>query len=220
MTDPYGALYSLQYEWIVAPAVLAAGRAAFALAGPRAPAHTREGGEVLDVGCGGGQHLAELGALRPDLRLSAVDNSRAQAEKAQAHLGNRAKVTLASAERLPFEDHRFDHVYAFGSIKHWPDRVGGLRECLRVLRPGGTLLLMEANRDASEADARAFARRTRTPPPGRPVSAFFLRRLILSRSLGPHDIAGLLAPLPVTVTLPPREVPGHPVWVTSVSTRG
>lgn len=44
-------------------------------------------------------------------------------------------------QHLPFPDDRFDVVLHSDALEHVPDPVQGLRECLRVLRPGGGLLL-------------------------------------------------------------------------------
>ncbi len=54
-----------------------------------------------------------------------------------------ADVQVASAEHLPFPDGHFTVVVNVASFHHWADRDAGLREILRVLAPGGRLLIME-----------------------------------------------------------------------------
>ena len=49
---------------------------------------------------------------------------------------------VADAERLPFEDMEFDIVYSIGVLHHTPDFDAALLEAHRVLKPGGTLVLM------------------------------------------------------------------------------
>ena len=46
-----------------------------------------------------------------------------------------------AADRMPFEDGRFDKVLAINSMQLWPDAFGGLREASRVCRHGGQLAL-------------------------------------------------------------------------------
>ena len=101
------------------------------------------GREVLDVGCGAaqaGRWLVSQGA-----RVTAFDVSRGQLDIARA-LDRRSGVAVpallqADAQRLPFQDACFDLVVsAFGGIPFVADSVGTMRECARVLRPGGRLV--------------------------------------------------------------------------------
>jgi ubiquinone/menaquinone biosynthesis C-methylase UbiE len=54
-----------------------------------------------------------------------------------------AEVRVGSAEEIPFPDGHFTVVINVSSFHHWVDRDAGLRETLRVLAPGGRLLIME-----------------------------------------------------------------------------
>jgi SAM-dependent methyltransferase len=96
------------------------------------------GKKVLDVGCGPGwitvmyaQGGARLTAV--DLTLSAVK----LAKGFLAYRGLAALVQQANAEALPFEDDSFDLVVSSGVLHHTPDFMKAMRECHRVLRPGG-----------------------------------------------------------------------------------
>ena len=96
---------------------------------------------ILDVGCGSGALLRLLGGLLPDARLTGVDPADAMVREAAA--STRADVREAAAESLPFGDAAFDLVVSSSSFSHWEDRAAGLRECRRVLAPGGALLLAD-----------------------------------------------------------------------------
>ena len=58
------------------------------------------------------------------------------------------EVTHGNVSSLPFADNMFDIVTAFESYYFWPDLNGDLKEIKRVLKPGGTLLIVnEAYKD-------------------------------------------------------------------------
>lgn len=100
---------------------------------------------VLDLGCGAG-HVSfavapRVGAvIAYDLstEMLGVVAGEAQA-RGLANLSTRQGVV----ERLPFDDAAFDAVVSRYSAHHWRDVEGGLREAARVLKPGGTLGLVD-----------------------------------------------------------------------------
>jgi SAM-dependent methyltransferase len=103
-----------------------------------AAAGVRAGDRVLDVGCGPGGLTTELVGLVGAQRVAAVDSSPTFAAACAARLPG-ADVREASAEALPFADAGFDRVLAQLVINFLPDPEAGLREMLRVARPGATI---------------------------------------------------------------------------------
>jgi SAM-dependent methyltransferase len=99
-------------------------------------AGVRAGQRVLDVGCGPGALTADLvDRLGPEA-VSAVDPSEPFVAAARRrHAG--VEVLQASAERLPFDDDRFDAALAQLVVHFMSDPVAGLREMRRVTRRGG-----------------------------------------------------------------------------------
>ena len=61
----------------------------------------------------------------------------------------------ASAESLPFDDHRFDLVCAIGFIEYFADPDPPMREIARVLKPGGTLVMQSFQKDVFRRIASA-----------------------------------------------------------------
>jgi len=59
--------------------------------------------------------------------------------------GLEADLRVADAEDLPFEDGSFDIVYSYGVLHHSPDTARALAEVRRVLKSGGTALIMLYN---------------------------------------------------------------------------
>ena len=99
----------------------------------------------VDVGCGAGNVGIEL-ARRTELHVYLVDVDRKAVRSAEegvrdAGLLGRGFVVLADVSRMPFEN-RFAHlIVSRGSIFYWEDKVGGLRDIYRVLKPGGVALV-------------------------------------------------------------------------------
>ena len=187
ITAPYGAFEAWFYDRMIAPAVAALFEAqASAYVGVISP-----NSEVLDVGCGGGHELAILAERGPDLRLWGIDFSAAQVARAWrrlGHFGERVTVQEGDALALPFDDDRFDLVISSGSIKHWPDPAKGLAECVRVLRPGGRLIIAEADRGCRHDDALAFVKRWRTPSFAKRLDLMFFRTWVAGRSLDRDEL--------------------------------
>ena len=90
---------------------------------------------VLDVGCGTGNYLSALSGI-VGCDCWGVDSSEAMLAEAQSRL-SKAHLFCASAERMKFPADQFDLVFAVDVVHHLGDRGQVLRECLRVLRPGG-----------------------------------------------------------------------------------
>ncbi len=112
---------------------------------------------VLDIGCGPG---AAVRAAAPFVsRAVGTDRSTAMVEIAKRRSRDVANVEFAvgGAEQLPFPDETFDRVWTIHSFHHWEDKTRGMGEALRVLRPGGRLLIVESETKGSHGFDRAEA---------------------------------------------------------------
>jgi len=111
-----------------------------AIIGAIAPAH------ALDLGCGGG-HVSYLMA-RHARAVTASDLSPAMLAAVAASARERGLTNIATAEgpaeRLPFEDARFDFLACRYSAHHWRDFEAGLRQARRVLKPGSRAVFIDA----------------------------------------------------------------------------
>ena len=99
---------------------------------------------VLDVGCGTGYLLRRIAARAPDaVELAGMDAAAPMVRAAQETTADpRARFRVATAEHLREPDAAFDLVVSTTSFDHWADQEAGLRECARVLVPGGRLVLV------------------------------------------------------------------------------
>lgn len=109
-----------------------------------------EGSRVLEVAPGPGYFSIEL-AKRGSYSITGMDLSRTfvkmAAEKA-AEAGVAAQFVHGSASNMPFPKDSFDFLLCRAAFKNFADPVGALTEMCRVLRPGGTALLIDLSRDA------------------------------------------------------------------------
>jgi ubiquinone/menaquinone biosynthesis C-methylase UbiE len=102
---------------------------------------------VLDVGCGGGRTISKLAALAGQGKVHGIDYSEesvaaSRRYNAQAIRLGRVEIQLADVGKLPFPDNTFDLVTGVETHFWWPDIAAGFRETRRVLKPGGTLILI------------------------------------------------------------------------------
>lgn len=102
---------------------------------------------VLDVGCGGGRTVNKLAAIATQGKVFGIDFSDASISVARtmnAHFIEEGRVEIqeASVSKLPFDANQFDLVSAVETHFWWPDLPAGLQEIFRVLKPGGTLVLI------------------------------------------------------------------------------
>jgi SAM-dependent methyltransferase len=198
-TTPYHASEAWIFDTVIAPAIGALRGALLDGQLAELPA----GARVLEVGSGGGQLAVEIVTRRPDVSLVGVDLSPAQVARARKrirHLGERVRFVEGSALELPFAAGDFDAVVSIGSIKHWPDAAAGLGECVRVLRPGGRLVVVEVDRGCRWDDARAFVGGWRMPPILRPLGLALFRTWVAGQALDLDDARALLAGTPLEST--------------------
>ncbi len=101
------------------------------------------GKRVLEIGVGAGAD--HLQWARAGAELSGVDLSQVAVDLANERLaldGLESDVRVGDAEHLDFDDGTFDIVYCYGVLHHTPDTERAVAEVRRVLKPGGTGLLM------------------------------------------------------------------------------
>lgn len=105
-----------------------------------------KGKKVLEIGVGAGVDF--LNWIKNGAEATGVDLTQAAVKLTRERLETHGvspdqyKLFVTDAENLPFSEHQFDIVYSWGVLHHTPDTERALRECFRILKPGGALKIM------------------------------------------------------------------------------
>lgn len=114
---------------------------------------------IVDLGCGGGRNAAKLMEKYPAAKLAALDHSEISVEKTRqvnqaAVQSGRCTVLQGDVSGMPFEDEAFDLVTAFETVYFWPGPEKSFREVYRVLKEGGTFLIVNESDGENKADEK------------------------------------------------------------------
>jgi len=128
-----------------------------------------KGGVILDAASGTGDMTLAAARADKDTRIVGVDFCGEMLKIAETKTGaseyrDRIMLAVASCEALPFREGVFDAATIAFGIRNVRDRKQGLREMLRVLAPGGILVVLEFSEPAS--------------PFFRTLYRFYLKRLL------------------------------------------
>lgn len=109
------------------------------------------GHRVLDIGCGTGSLVTELGRLHPEVEVVGLDpdpKALARARRKLERAGRSARLDRAFADDMPYETGSFDRVFSSLMFHHLgpAEKKGTLAEVARVLAPGGELHLLDLAR--------------------------------------------------------------------------
>ncbi|OQX08116.1 MAG: SAM-dependent methyltransferase [Desulfobulbaceae bacterium A2] len=107
------------------------------------------GHSVLEAGCGVGAQTVTLARQSPGARITSVDLSAASVDQARAAVAaaGLTNVSLQQADifDLPFAPASFDHLFLCFVLEHLPRPVEALRALQRVLKPGGSVTVIEGD---------------------------------------------------------------------------
>ena len=116
---------------------------------------------VLDIATGTGDLAIEIARIMPEMRVYGIDFVPEMLDIARQKTENldferRIEYLLNDAMHLSFTDDSFDAATIAFGIRNIPDRLGAIKEMVRVVRPGGKVLILEMTYPGSRGMRRFF----------------------------------------------------------------
>jgi ubiquinone/menaquinone biosynthesis C-methylase UbiE len=114
---------------------------------------------ILDVGCGGGGTIQKLAKKATSGKVYGIDFSTEsvmvsrKTSKKFIQIG-RVEIQHSVVSSLAFSDSMFDLATAVNTHNYWPDLTNDMQEILRVLKPGGKLLIIGSVYKGGKNDKR------------------------------------------------------------------
>jgi len=105
------------------------------------------GSRLLEPGCGAGMQTRALLENSPGIEILALDRDAGQIAEARSRIGDRGDVTflVADVETAPLEPESFDHAFVCFLLEHLSAVRAALSAIRRLVRPGGTITVMEGD---------------------------------------------------------------------------
>jgi ubiquinone/menaquinone biosynthesis C-methylase UbiE len=124
--------------------------------------HVQSGSSVLEVAPGPGYLAIELAKLGK-FRIVGLDISKDFVEIAQRNAreaGVKVEFRQGNVSDIPFPDNTFDFIVCTAAFKNFKEPFNALSEMCRVLRSGGTALIVDMNRNASDQQIQEYLQNT------------------------------------------------------------
>jgi SAM-dependent methyltransferase len=126
-------------------------------------------GKALDLGCGAGEFFEDL--RRAGFSAVGADFSSEMVRLAAQAAGGEGAVVRADASGTPFRSRSFGGMIAVGLLEYLPEDEGALAEILRIMKPGGTVVVTLRNKCCLER--RLWSAYVRRGWMKRPSAGFF-----------------------------------------------
>jgi demethylmenaquinone methyltransferase/2-methoxy-6-polyprenyl-1,4-benzoquinol methylase len=116
---------------------------------------------MLDVATGTADLAIDVARRHPGTRITGLDFVKEMMDLAciklrTRRLADRVQVALGNALNLPFVDRSFDVAAISFGLRNIPDKIGALKEMLRVVVPGGQVMVLEMTLPGNKAFQRVY----------------------------------------------------------------
>jgi demethylmenaquinone methyltransferase/2-methoxy-6-polyprenyl-1,4-benzoquinol methylase len=105
--------------------------------------------QILDIATGTGDLAIMMAGLNPDkvigLDISAGMLEVGKQKVAKVNLSDKIEMIVGDSENMPFKDNTFDAITVSFGVRNFANLDKGLTEIKRVLKPGGTFVVLETS---------------------------------------------------------------------------
>jgi ubiquinone/menaquinone biosynthesis C-methylase UbiE len=157
-----------------------------------------QGGDMLEVAPGPGYLAIEI-ARGGAYRVTGLDVSRTMVELAHrnaAEAGVEVDFRQGNASAMPFADESFDLLACSAAFKNFSQPHRALEEMYRVLRPGGTALVLDLRKDVTMSEIRNYFRAIGLSTVERWMTLAAFRFILLKRAYTRAQLERMLADIP------------------------
>jgi ubiquinone/menaquinone biosynthesis C-methylase UbiE len=152
------------------------------------------GGDVLEVAPGPGFLAIEM-ARSGKIRVTGLDISKTFVELARknaAQAGVRVDFRAGNASEMPFAENSFDLLVCRAAFKNFSEPEKALREMRRVLRPGGTGVIIDLRRDTPMTEIRQYIDHMGLSAWNRWATSLVFRFMLLKRAYTKQELENML----------------------------
>jgi ubiquinone/menaquinone biosynthesis C-methylase UbiE len=181
----------------------------------RFAAKIAKGSRVLEIAPGPGWlsiELAKLGGYHItglDISKSFIEIARQKARAANVTVDFR----LGDAAHMPFEDETFDFAFCQAAFKNFSQPVRAIAEMYRVLRPGGTAVIIDLRRDASREAIDRYVTNMRLGRVDELMTRWTFRQMLLKSAYTQAEMSGFVSQTPFrTCKIEVNDI-GFEVWL-------
>jgi len=157
-----------------------------------------QGGDMLEVAPGPGYLAIEM-AKGGAYRVTGLDVSRTMVELGHgnaAEAGVQVDFRQGNASAMPFADESFDLLACSAAFKNFSQPHRALAEMYRVLRPGGTALVLDLRKDVPMSEIRRYFRAIGLSTINRWMTLAAFRFMLLKRAYTRGQLERMLADIP------------------------
>ena len=117
----------------------------------------KENANILDIGCGGGANIKRMLEKWPESTVTGLDLSNLSLKVAtelnyREIVDKKCYISGGNITQMPLARDIFDVVTAFETIYYWPSLDNGAVEMMRVLKPGGMVVIANEMDGITESD--------------------------------------------------------------------
>ena len=157
-----------------------------------------DGSRVLEVAPGPGYFavaLAQLGGYE----VTGLDISETFVQMAAENARNagvRVDFRHGNASAMPFESGSFDFIYCRAAFKNFSEPVRAIDEMHRVLKPGGTALIVDLNKNVSSSEINAAVAQMGLGPINVILTKWIFKHSLIKRAYSREDFERMAAQTP------------------------